>query len=89
MVDSLLERRYRAQLEQNNTGLLDTMISNISDTLIQPDKAARLRMLWQNLTVPDQTQNDTGDCTQVSINTYNLALNHMSLHNPTMVQLVL
>ena len=38
--------QVRRQLEQNNTELLDSMISNISDTLIQRDKASRLR--WQN-----------------------------------------
>ena len=35
--------QVRRQLEQNNTELLDSMISNISDTLIQRDKASRLR----------------------------------------------
>ena len=61
--DSLLEEKYRKELELNNTDLLDTMISNISDTLIQRDKSARLRMLWENLTfIPPE--NSTGDCTQ-------------------------
>ena len=35
--------QVRRQLEENNTQLLDSMISNISDTLIQRDKASRLR----------------------------------------------
>ena len=65
--DSMLEEEYRRQLEGNNTLLLDTMVLNISDTLIQRDKSARLRMLWEDLTfssLENRTGSHFGDCTQ-------------------------
>ena len=44
--------QVRRQLEQNNTELLDLMISNISDTLIQRDKASRLRYYMMIMMMP-------------------------------------
>ena len=65
--DPALDDELMKQLEGNNTELLDTMMMNISDTLINRDKSARLRMLWEDLTFNSYERNSTsfGDCTQV------------------------
>ena len=65
--DPALDDELMRQLEGNNTELLDTMMMNISDTLINRDKSARLRMLWEDLTFNSYERNSTsfGDCTQV------------------------
>ena len=64
--DPSLEEEMMRQLEGNNTDLLDSMVLNISDTLIHRDKSARLRMLWEDLTYSsnNDTYNSFGDCTQ-------------------------
>ena len=39
--DPSIEEEMKRMLEGNNTDLLDTMVLNISDTLIHKDKSAR------------------------------------------------